>query len=149
MITDIRYVAVMVESLDEGVKVWQGLFGLEPVNQPTANAFGIRAQMLGQKGQPVIEVMEPASPSSALARMMEERKNPRNPRGEGIYMIAVEVDDLAKTIKEIEAKGGRVAREEGNTNVAWVHPLSLHQVFIELQQRGTGSQGAAGGGERR
>ena len=148
MITDIRYVAVMVEKLEEGTKVWQELFGLEPVTQPSVNAFGIRAQMLGVKGQPVIEVMEPASSNSALARLMEERKNSRNPRGEGIYMFAVEVDDLEKTIKEMEAKGARVTREEGNRNVAWVHPLSLRQVFVELQQKGTGNLGASGGTQR-
>ena len=145
MITDIRYVAVMVENLDDGVQAWRNLFGMEPVTQPSVNAFGIRAQMLGYNGQPVVEVMEPANPNTALARLMEERRNPRNPRGEGIYMFAVEVDDLAKTVREIEAKGGRVTREEGNANVAWVHPLSLRQVFVELQQRGTGSLGAAGG----
>jgi catechol 2,3-dioxygenase-like lactoylglutathione lyase family enzyme len=135
MITDIRYVAVMVENLEEGVKVWQNLLGLEPLNEPSVNQYGIRAQMLGYQGRPVVEVMEPASPESALARLMEERKNPRNPRGEGVYMLSVEVDDLQETLRRIEANGGRVTREEGNDRVAWVHPLSLRHVFIELQER--------------
>jgi len=136
MITDIRYVAVMVEKLEEGVKAWQDLFGLEPINQPSVNQWGIRAQMLGHEGRSVVEVMEPASPDAALARFMEERKNPRNPRGEGIYMLSIEVDDLEATLREMGAKGGRITREEGNERTAWVHPLSLHQVFVEVTQRG-------------
>ena len=60
-------------------------------------------------------------------------------------MICLEVDDIKATIENIEAKGGRIQREEGNDNVAWVHPLGTKMVFIELQQRGAGSMGAAGG----
>jgi methylmalonyl-CoA epimerase len=148
MITDIRYTAVMVEDLEEGIKLWRDFFGLEPLNEVRTNQFGIKAQMLGVNGQPVIEVMTPANKDTALARMMEERKNPRNPNGEGIYMIAVEVDDIEATIKQIQSKGGRVMREEGNSNVAWVHPVGLKMVFVELQQKGTGSMGAAGQGRR-
>ena len=145
MITDIRYNAVMVENLEEGVQLWKDLFGLEELSQARENQFGIKAQMLGHNGQPIIEIMTPAGPETALARMMNERKNERNAKGEGMYMICLEVDDIKATIENIEAKGGRIQREEGNDNVAWVHPLGTKMVFIELQQRGAGSMGAAGG----
>ena len=145
MITDIRYNAVMVEDLEEGVQLWKDLFGLEELSQARENQFGIKAQMLGHNGQPIIEIMTPAGPDTALARMMNERKNERNAKGEGMYMICLEVDDIKATIENIEAKGGRIQREEGNDNVAWVHPLGTKMVFIELQQRGAGSMGAAGG----
>ena len=144
MITDIRYNAVMVEDLEEGVQVWKNLFGLEALNEASTNQFGVRSVMLGHNGKPVIEIMTPGGPNAPLARMMEERKNPRNPKGEGIYMMALEVDDLDATIKQIESTGGRVTREEGSSTVAWVHPLSARMVFIELQQRGSASMGAAG-----
>ena len=145
MITDIRYNAVMVEDLEEGVQLWKDLFGLEELSQARENQFGIKAQMLGHNGQPIIEIMTPAGPETALARMMDERKNERNAKGEGMYMICLEVDDIKATIENIEAKGGKIQREEGNDNVAWVHPLGTKMVFIELQQRGAGSMGAAGG----
>ena len=145
MITDIRYNAVMVEDLEEGVQLWKDLFGLEELSQARENQFGIKAQMLGHNGQPIIEIMTPAGPETALARMMDERKNERNAKGEGMYMICLEVDDIKATIATIDAKGGRIQREEGNDNVAWVHPLGTKMVFIELQQRGAGSMGAAGG----
>lgn len=144
MITDIRYNAVMVEDLEEGVQLWKDLFGLEELSQARENQFGIKAQMLGHNGQPIIEIMTPAGPDTALARMMNERKNERNAKGEGMYMICLEVDDIKATIENIEAKGGKIQREEGNDNVAWVHPLGTKMVFIELQQRGAGSMGAAG-----
>ncbi len=146
MITDIRYNAVMVEDFDEGIQLWKEMFGLEELNEASTNQFGVKAVMLGHNGQPVIEVMTPAGPETALARMMEERKNPRNPKGEGMYMICLEVDDIEATIKNIESRGGRIQREEGNSNVAWIHPLSSKMVFIELQQRGSGNMSAAGGG---
>ena len=143
VITDIRYNAVMVEDLDEGLKVWKDMFGLEALTEVSTNQFGVTAVMLGRDGQPVIEVMTPANPETALARMMNERKNPRNPKGEGLYMIALEVDDIEATIKQIESEGGRITREDGNSNVAWVHPLATHMVFVELQQKGSGNLGAS------
>ena len=135
MITDVSYAAVMVEDLEEGIKVWRDLFGLEALTEASTNAFGIRAVMLGKEGRPFIEVMTPANSDVALARMMEERKNPRNPKGEGLYMVSLDVDDMEATISQIEGQGGRVTREEGNANVAWVHPLSTHMVFVELRKR--------------
>ncbi len=107
MITDIRYVAVMVENLEEGVKVWQNLLGLEPLNEPSVNQYGIRAQMLGYQGRPVVEVMEPASPESALARLMEERKVRRlvilDRAAKVVGMVSL--DDLAARVGDEELAG--------------------------------------------
>lgn len=136
MITNIRYTGVMVDDLDEGLQLWKDLFGLEPINEINTNQYGVRAQMLGLNGRPFVEVMTPASPDVPLARMMDERKNERNPYGEGVYLIAMEVEDLEETLTHIESKGGRIIRAEGNTNIAWVHPLSTKMVFIELSQKG-------------
>lgn len=136
MITDIRYTGVMVDDLDEGIQLWKDLFGLEPINEINTNQYGVRAQMLGLNGRPFVEVMTPASPDVPLARMMDERKNERNPHGEGVYLVAMEVEDLEETLTNIESKGGRIIRAEGNSNIAWVHPLSTKMVFIELSQKG-------------
>ena len=88
--------------------------------------------------------MTPANPDTALARMMEERKNERNPLGEGLYMVCLEVDDVQSTLANIEKMGGKVIREEGNDKVAWVHPLNLKMVLVELQEKGYSNMGAAG-----
>ena len=40
--------------------------------------------------------------------------------------------------------GGKVIREEGNDKVAWVHPLNLKMVLVELQEKGYSNMGAAG-----
>tara|TARA_B110000263_G_scaffold211942_1_gene195158 strand:- start:1756 stop:2193 length:438 start_codon:yes stop_codon:yes gene_type:complete len=143
--TNIKYNAVMVADLADGVKTWCEMFGLEPLNSVSTNQFGVTAQMLGVDGEPVMEIMTPANPDTALARMMEERKNERNPQGEGLYMMCLEVDDIDSTISSIESKGGKIIREEGNSKVAWVHPLNLRMVLVELQEKGYRNLGAAGG----
>lgn len=136
MITNIRYAGVMVDDLDEGLQIWRDLFDLEPVNEITTNQYGVRAQMLGVGGRPFVEVMTPADPETPIGRQMEERKNAKNPKGEGVYLIAIEVDDLEATLKHIESKGGTVIRSDGTASIAWVHPLSTKMVFIELSQAG-------------
>ena len=144
MSTNIKYNAVMVANLEEGVEIWSKMFGLEPLNKISTNQFGVTAQMLGVDGEAVIEVMTPANADTALARMMEERKNERNPLGEGLYMVCLEVDDVQSTLTNIEKMGGKVIREEGNDKVAWVHPLNLKMVLVELQEKGYSNMGAAG-----
>ena len=136
MITNFRYAGVMVSDLDEGIALWKDLFDLEPINEINTNQYGVRAQMLGKDGKPFVEVMTPVGPDVPLAKMMEERKNPRNPGGEGVYLVAMEVDDLEATLKHVESKGAKVIRAEGNSNIAWIHPLSTKMVFLELSQKG-------------
>jgi hypothetical protein len=60
-------------------------------------------------------------------------------------MMCLEVDDIDSTISSIESKGGKIIREEGNAKVAWVHPLNLRMVLVELQEKGYRNLGAAGG----
>mgnify|MGYP001225809602 CR=1 FL=1 len=37
MSTNIKYNAVMVANLEEGVEIWSKMFGLEPLNQISTN----------------------------------------------------------------------------------------------------------------
>jgi hypothetical protein len=112
VITDLRYVAVMVEKLDDGVKAWQDLLGLEPINQPSVTS-GDQGADAGQGwaggggGHGACGRMRPGA-------LMEERKN-RNPRqGTTCSMKWMTWSDAARS-----RRGGRVTGGEHGT--AWVH----------------------------
>ena len=136
MLKQISFVSVVVADLEAAIKTYQNLFNLEVMVSTRISRVGnYRFAVLGSNGQPLFEIMEPTDPQGAVARLMQERANSQNPRGEGLYMVGVQVDDLGQTVKQIEAAGGRVNTDEAMPNVAWVHPLSTHYAFIELVQQ--------------
>lgn len=128
----IRYFSVAVNNIDEGIKLYEDMFGLKQMTPIRETHWGFRNVMMGDGQKSFIEIIEPVHPNSALARFMKERSCPQNPHGEGVYVIGVEVDDLEATIKDIRDHGGKVTQEPESPDTAWVHPLTMRNTFIEL-----------------
>ena len=62
--------------------------------------------------------------ADALARFVERR-------GEGIYALAVVVDDRAATLDTLEKNGAQIIRQE-SSGQTFVHPKTSHGVLIDL-----------------
>ena len=131
---NIRYFSVAVTDIDEGIKLYQDMFGLKQMTPIREERWGFRSIMMGDGQKPFIEIIEPMNPDSALARFMKESARPQNPHGEGVYVIGVEVDNLEETIKNIRDLGGKVTQEPDSPDAAWVHPLTTRYAFIELHR---------------
>ncbi|MDD5038743.1 MAG: VOC family protein, partial [Dehalococcoidales bacterium] len=111
---------------------YQDMFGLKQMTPIQETRWGFRSTMMGNGEESFIEIMQPISPSSPVARFMKETSRPLNPHGEGIYVTAIEVDDLEEAVKNIRDRGGKVTQDPAAPDVAWVHPLTARYVFIEL-----------------
>jgi methylmalonyl-CoA/ethylmalonyl-CoA epimerase len=132
MFTKIRVVHMAVNSVKEAVKDYQERFGFTVVRSGDSPQLGIRNAIL-QFGDAVIEFIEPLNPGQGpVAKFLETR-------GEGVYMMGWEVEDLDKTIKELQAKGIRLinaepeARAQGGN--VFIHPKSAHGLMIELLEK--------------
>jgi methylmalonyl-CoA/ethylmalonyl-CoA epimerase len=81
-------------------------------------------------GQTKIELLEPTSEDSAIAKFIEKR-------GEGIHHIAFAVPDVQNALDEVGSKGVQVIDKaprggaEG-LKIAFLHPKSTHGVLTEL-----------------
>jgi catechol 2,3-dioxygenase-like lactoylglutathione lyase family enzyme len=62
--------------------------------------------------------------AGALARFIERR-------GEGIYGLALVVDDHPATIHELEGRGAQIIRQE-SSGQTFVHPKTSHGILIDL-----------------
>ena len=129
---NIRYFSIAVTNIDEGIKLYQDLFGLKQMTQVSEVRWGFRGVMMGDGQKSFLEIIQPTSPDSPLARFMKERSRPQNPHGEGPYLIGIDVDNLEATIKQIRECGGTVTQQVDSPDVAWVHPLTTRCAFIEL-----------------
>ena len=81
-------------------------------------------------GESRIELLEPTSPDSAIAKFLDKR-------GEGLHHVALQVDDLSATVERLKASGTRLISDEikvgaGGHLYVFVHPSSAGGVLLEL-----------------
>ena len=124
-LTAVNHLTYNVTDKERALRFWEAVLGVKQIPKQVDIEHLIWLQL----------------PSGTMVHLIENTEGPSKPQ----HHAAFEVDDIEATIKSVEAKGGRIQREEGNSNVAWVHPLGTKMVFVELQQRGSGNMGAASG----
>jgi methylmalonyl-CoA/ethylmalonyl-CoA epimerase len=87
-----------------------------------------------QVGESKIELLEPTSDDSPVARFIEKN-------GPGIHHLAYEVADIEAAISLLVAQGARMIDEKPRsgahgTRIAFIHPKSSDGVLTELCQCG-------------
>lgn len=119
-----------MKSLEEAIPYYENILGLkcysieEVADQKVKTAFF-------KVGQTKIELLEPTSEDSTIAKFIEKR-------GEGIHHMAFAIEDgVANALAEVEAKGVRLidkAPRKGaeGLNIAFLHPKSTCSVLTEL-----------------
>ena len=129
-ISHIEHLGIAVKSLDEAIPYYENILGLkcysieEVADQKVKTAFF-------KVGQTKIELLEPTSEDSTIAKFIEKR-------GEGIHHMAFAIEDgVANALAEVEAKGVRLidkAPRKGaeGLNIAFLHPKSTCSVLTEL-----------------
>ena len=129
-ISHIEHLGIAVKSLEEAIPYYENILGLkcysieEVADQKVKTAFF-------KVGQTKIELLEPTSEDSTIAKFIEKR-------GAGTHHMAFAIEDgVANALAEVEAKGVRLidkAPRKGaeGLNIAFLHPKSTCSVLTEL-----------------
>jgi methylmalonyl-CoA/ethylmalonyl-CoA epimerase len=132
MFNKVRVVHMAVNSIAEATKDYEERFGLKVTSRGELAREGIRTAVMPIGGNTVIEFIEPLSREGAVAKFLQTR-------GEGVYMMGWEVDNLDSAIKELQAKGVRLVNAEPEARVkganVFIHPKSAHGLMIELLEK--------------
>ena len=132
-ISHIEHLGIAVKSLDEAIPDYENILGMkcysieEVADQKVKTAFF-------KVGQTKLELLEPTSDESPIAKFIEKR-------GEGIHHLAFAVEDgVANALAEMEGKGVRLidkAPRKGaeGLNIAFIHPKSTHGVLTEFCEK--------------
>lgn len=132
-ISHIEHLGIAVKSIEEAVPYYENILGVkcyaveEVADQKVKTAFF-------KVGETKIELLEPTSEESTIAKFIEKR-------GEGIHHLAFAVaDGVASALAEVEEKGVRLidkAPRKGaeGLNIAFLHPKSTHGVLTELCEK--------------
>lgn len=129
MIRKIDHLGIAVKSLDETVAFYEKVLGLTCGDRDEVASQKVRTAFFSV-GETHIELLEPTSPDSPIAKFLEKN-------GEGIHHVAYATDDIEGQLKQAAANGARLIHEvpfegaEGKL-VAFLHPKSTHGVLTEF-----------------
>lgn len=130
-ITHIEHLGIAVKSIEEARPYYEDVLGMkcyaieEVEDQKVKTAF-FRIGNTDTK----IELLEPTSPDSTIAKFIEKR-------GEGIHHIAFAVPDTEEALRHVESKGVQLIDEHPRRgaeglDIAFLHPKSTLRVLTEL-----------------
>jgi methylmalonyl-CoA/ethylmalonyl-CoA epimerase len=130
-IKKIDHIAIVVPNIKEALGFWRDALGLDLSHVEEVQEQESLIAFL-PTGQSEIELVEPTTDTSGIARHM-------NKRGPGMHHICFEVDDIQETVAQLKAKGVQLINEEptigaGGKKVAFIHPRSTGGVLVELYE---------------
>ncbi|MBI5623838.1 MAG: methylmalonyl-CoA epimerase [Elusimicrobia bacterium] len=125
------HVAVAVKDLAEAKAFYEKL-GLEAAGCEEVPEQKVRTAFF-KGGGTSIELLEPTSPDSPVARFLDKR-------GPGLHHIAFAVEDLPAEMARLKAAGLRFTEPEPGqgsrgAKVAFLHPACSGGVLVELCQK--------------
>jgi len=124
------HIGIAVKSID-ATKIYKAL-GFQVDHVEDVKTQGVKTAFLSV-GDSNIELLEPLSPESTVAKFIEKR-------GEGIHHICFRVDNIEKHLERLKKEGYRLINEAPvpgahGCRVAFLHPSAGNGVLIELSER--------------
>lgn len=129
-ISHIEHLGIAVKSLEQAIPYYEKVLGLKCYSIEEVADQKVRTAFF-KVGQTKIELLEPTSEESTIAKFIEKR-------GEGIHHLAFAVaDGVAEALAECEGKGVQLidkAPRKGaeGLNIAFLHPKSTQGILTEL-----------------
>jgi methylmalonyl-CoA/ethylmalonyl-CoA epimerase len=130
------HVGIAVRSIDEKLAVYSKLGDFE-ITRTEVPGQRVKIALL-HAGETSVELLEPSSAESSLAKFIQER-------GEGLHHIAFAVEDIEATMNQLKERGFRFIYEKPadgkfGSKVNFIHPKSAGGVLVELTQNKPGSE---------
>ena len=127
----IDHIGIATEAIEQAAGFYREAFGLPVADVEVVSEQKVRVAML-PIGETRIELLEPTSSDSPISKFLAKR-------GPGIHHIAVQVEDIRKSLEKLKQQGARLIDEAPRTGaggclVAFVHPSSTGGVLVELVQ---------------
>ena len=136
MIKGIEHVGVAVRSIAEARPLYEALgLAVEAIEEVPQE--GVRVALI-PCGESRIELLEPTSPDSPVARFLERR-------GPGLHHLCLATDDVRGAGRHLRAAGVDLVRSEPTRGAAgcwvqFVHPRSAGGVLLEISESAEGEE---------
>ena len=130
MFKGVDHVVIAVKDLDAAVARYETIYGAPVSERREAEAAGMKMAFFRQ-GDSFVELVSNLGDGGPIAKRLAER-------GEGVHLVAMKVDDLAKAVDELRGKGVRLVGDPGAGNPikgqVFIHPSETGGVLTQLVQ---------------
>jgi len=131
MTRKINHIGIAVKNLENAIPFYRDQLGMNFEGTEEVSEQKVRVAFL-QVGESRIELLEPTSPDSPVAKYLEKN-------GEGIHHLAYQVDDIEETLAQLKQSGVRLIDEQPrrgahNSLIAFLHPKASGGVLTEICQ---------------
>ena len=128
----VDHIGIAVKSLDETLKFYQEMLGLELQGEEVVEEQKVKVAFL-PLGDTEVELLESTDPEGPIAKFIDKK-------GEGIQHIAFRVENIEEAIAELMSKGVKMIDEKprygaGGAKIAFCHPKSTNGVLVEISER--------------
>lgn len=132
-ISHIEHLGIAVESIEKALPYFENVLGLKCYNVEEVADQKVKTAFL-KVGEVKLELLEPTSPDSAVAKFLEKG-------GRGVHHVAFAIEDgVANALAECDGKEIRLidkAPRKGaeGLNIAFLHPKSTCGILTELCEK--------------
>ena len=131
LFTAIDHVGIAVADLDEAMRFYREVYGMEVLHEETNEEQGVREAMVGvgDSGS-CIQLLAPLTPESTIAKFLDRS-------GAGIQQLAFRVEDVEAVAATLRERGVRLLydapkRGTSHSRVNFIHPKDAGGVLVEL-----------------
>jgi methylmalonyl-CoA epimerase len=135
----IEHVAIAVKSIADMKDIFEKKLGLEMEYEEDLPQYRTKLAMF-PIGQTYLELLESDAPHTETSRWIAER-------GEGLFHICLEVEDIEASLAELKGRGVGLLDEvprlgHGGARIAFLDPKSTGNLVIELVEIPAGAHAA-------
>ena len=130
----IDHVAIIVRDIEQALVFYRDTLGIIPgeIKEVPSEQVRIAFLPLGGPAGSVIELIEPTTPDSSLAKFIDKR-------GEGLHHICLEVENIETALAEMQEKGAPVLDKQpriaAEGRAIFLHPKGTNGVLLELLEK--------------
>ena len=130
----IDHIAIIVRDIEQALVFYRDTLGITPgeIKEVPSEQVRIAFLPMGGPGGSEIELIEPTTPDSSLAKFLEKR-------GEGLHHVCLEVENIDAVLAEMQEKGAPVLdkqpRNAAEGRAIFLHPRGTNGVLLELLER--------------
>ena len=127
----IEHIGIAVKDLDESNKLFTKILGADPYRIEDVESESVKTSFFNV-GNTKIELVSATSQDSPIFKYLNKNK-------ESIHHIAIDVEDIIKEMKRLNAEGIRLLNDEprygaDNKMICFLHPKDTNGILIELCQ---------------
>jgi len=131
MFKGVDHVVIAVKDLNAAIKQYEAMYGVPVSERGEPPGAGFKNAYF-RFGETFTELISPISEDGPVARRLSQS-------GEGVYLVAMRVDDIEQTLADLRERGVRLLGNPGPgkpvTGQVFIHPASAGGVLTQVVQR--------------